>query len=102
MSSINLSVEIPPKSRKTVIQEPLDRSFRVEKVEILTGKDEGIYLTEIWNGDKKVFLPWKISVKRLGMLEGKILEANKAFRMIFSNEKNVTMLLVVKISGSFV
>lgn len=104
MSSINFSIELPPGQAKTVEQLPLGKSFHVTAVEVKLEPKRlnGVYLTELWRGSKKVFIPWKQPLSMLTILENTVIDGKLKYTLKFINEGKEAKTLTVKISGTFV
>lgn len=100
MSSIRIESIIPAKKKIMVIQEPLPQSFTVKKIDIISGKLPGVFLTEVWLNEEKKFIPWVQKIEKLESLKGLELPKNTKLKLVFLNDTLSPVNLIIEIQGN--
>ena len=99
MSSIRIEGTIQARRTLTVLQDPLVKQFTINRINILSGKLPGVFLTEVWFDDNKKFIPWAQKIEKLVSLKDLTLPANTKLKLVFRNDNQSPVNLIIEIEG---
>ncbi len=100
MTSLEFSVVIFP-GQKSILEHIPESNFKVQRL-VLSPIPDNVFLTEIYEGDRKLFLPWKLKLTALDKLIGTTLKSGVQYRLVFKNEKREQVTFTAKIIGQYV